>query len=486
MELIQNIESSLLETSKLKDDVFSAISAALEEISRADLQSETIPNSHESVDGIQSRLSGFCSLAEQVTQGSFDTTLVSYEYLVKFKNHIDKINNNISEIINNLNRIRDHGGYGTIDGQHTISNKGNNQNYALGQGLINLDSSIDRALERYYLLSPAIQRPDVTALSSFTRNFESILEELKQAKTTAKRDATILSKQLEEARKHHEKASSLSNQIADLHSEAITNRDEAKADRAEIETLLGQAQEKIPPIQQTFDSAEELRVKIASHHEQLDQFDQEMVSREKAFEEGKESLVTIIKEIETAKKQFEEYKGEQKEEIESLIKRAEDMLGISTSAGLGENFKQQAKNRGWAIRGAYLLIIACLVAIALFGWAAVGGDGEIEIKNIVLKLSAVIPLGILVLITTKSLRKSEQSKEYYEHKASVSQAVEGYRKLYEGSGENQVPERINLINSAVNEVLKNPADTFHRTNEEDPDVLKTLDKFVDIVSKLKP
>lgn len=485
MALIESIESSLLETSKLKDDTFNAISNALEEISRADLQSESIPNGNESIDGIQSRLSGFCSLAEQVVQEDLDITLISHEYLEKFKNHIDKINSNLAELINNLNRVKDQGGFGAIDNQYTISNKGNNHNYALGQGLINLDSSIDRALERYYLLSPAINRPDVTKLSHFTRNFEGILDELKQAKAAAKRDATLLGKQLEEAERHHKEAINLSEKIAKLHNETLTNRDKSQSDRNEIESLLKQSQEKMPAIQQTFESAEGLKTKINGHHERLDQFDNEMESRERASKEGKEKLESIIKDIQTTTDNFQKYKAEQKSEIEEIIKRAEDMLGISTSAGLGENFKQQAKKRGTSIKLTYGIIIICLVAIASLGWAAVGGDATIDIKKIIFKLSAVIPLGLLVLITTRSLRKLEQSKEYYEHKASVSQAVEGYRKLYEGPANNEAPERVNLINNTVNEVLKNPADTFHHTHNEDPDLLKTLDKFADIVKKMK-
>ena len=64
---------------------------------------------------------------------------------------------------------------------------------------------------------------------------------------------------------------------------------------------------------------------------------------------------------------------------------------------------------------------------------------------------------------TKSLRKLEQSK--YEHKASVSQAVEGYRKLYDEYEETDKNKRNTLIDNTVAEVLKNPAYNLHHATK---------------------
>jgi len=110
-------------------------------------------------------------------------------------------------------------------------------------------------------------------------------------------------------------------------------------------------------------------------------------------------------------------------------------------------------------------------------WASHEGVSEMAF---LFKLAVIIPLGILVSIATKTLRKLEQAKEYYEHKASVSQAVEGYRKLYDGT---DTSDRTELIKKTVAEVLKNPADSLSQTAQEDSDLLQSFDKLTDICKK---
>ncbi len=101
MTIIDSIESGLQEAAKLRGDLFKAISDALEQINRGDLESEQVPNGNSSINGIQARLTGFCSIGEQVTSDSYDAHLVSLDYLKKFKNTVQAINNAQSEILNN-------------------------------------------------------------------------------------------------------------------------------------------------------------------------------------------------------------------------------------------------------------------------------------------------------------------------------------------------------------------------------------------------
>lgn len=483
MGIISDIANALQETAKLKTDTFKAVNDALELVNKSNLESEKIPGAAESINSIQARLSGFSVLADQVGRGEYDPHLVTFDYLKKFLQSVQAINTAQSEIIVNLTRLIQHGGFGNMDENWVISNKGNDQTFTLGSALINLDNSIDRALERYYLLSPAIGNPDIVQLSSFTRELQTILDEIKQAKANAKRDATYIGQKVSEIDDAGHSSAITVNDISVRLDEAHKYRDDAQKAFEAISATLNLANEKLPPMQEASLRADELKKKIDQHHDAFDKFDAEMDSRIEASDVGKQKLQLLIQNFEKQKVECDAYVSKKKEEIEALILRAEEMLGLATSAGLGATFQKQAKDRGAGIVASYIVIAGSLLCIAIMGvWAARAGWNE---GNFLIKIAVIIPLGILVSIATKTLRRLEQSKEYYEHKASVSHAVEGYRKLFD-HGDPMGPQ--DLIKDTVKEVLKNPAESLSTSEgrakeSEDSDVLERAEKFVNLCEK---
>ncbi len=83
------------------------------------------------------------------------------------------------------------------------------------------------------------------------------------------------------------------------------------------------------------------------------------------------------------------------------------------------------------------------------------------------------------------MRHLEKAKEHYEHKASVSQAVEGYRKLFDDSGsDNAISDQTKLVKDTIEEVLNNPAKSAgHQTSEFDEEFLDKVGKLLEFVNK---
>ena len=155
-------------------------------------------------------------------------------------------------------QVESQGGYGNIDGNFTISNNANNHNFPMGTTLVNLDDAADRALECYYLISPAVQNPEISKLSAFTSEFENILDDLKQAKANAKRDATHVQKMHAQVEAQLKSATDIAQKITALHEAGVESTVSAKAKLSEIVGVLAEINEKVQLIEETYNKSVDL------------------------------------------------------------------------------------------------------------------------------------------------------------------------------------------------------------------------------------
>lgn len=478
MSTIDEIDGSLQQVETTAQAIFEKLNSVLDKLGQSELETKLIPGGTDSISGTQARLAGLILLIKGLTGAKDKLHLISYRTLNRLKENVLNTLNCLVEITNNINRVEQQGGIERIDENNfVIGNSDNSQTYPFGNGLINLNNNIDGCLEFYYLLSPAITQPDYSAVSSISHDFEVLINAIKNAKSHALRDEKAIKALLSQSEQMTGSISQNSQSILELLSNVQKNHGAVSEMLTAITEIQTKATQQLPLIIETHDKAKDLRGKIEQHHQQLDTFDNEMKGRIDAAVEGKANLDKLIKDYDDQKLTFGEYVDKQKAAIEALIKRAEAMLGLSTSAGLGDTFKNQANNRVSAIRRNYGIIIASLVGISIIGvWASAEGWNE---GKFLIKIAAIIPLGLLVSIVTVTLRKLELAREYYEHKASVSNAVEGYRKLYSDGDPDDAKNRSTLIESTIKEVLRNPTDSILLNSRNDKDKTALIEKFAE-------
>jgi hypothetical protein len=485
MSLLEDIVSASQQCLTLQKDLFAAITNALAKVNQQDLEKETIPEYWETINSIQARLLGFLTLAQSISEKNLDIALVTRDYLKKFLDAIIAINGSQSEIVKNLSRIEQNQGFGKIDvSNFVISNTTNDQTFALGQGLIHLDTTIDRALERYYLLS-ATFTADIQQVSAFTTTIEAALDEVKQARANAKKDASNINNLQNEIKKIHEQIIIVQKQASEDLSQTSKSKELGQNSLQEMKQHLAASENLLTRAKTIDETATDLKNKIQTHHGSLDEFDAEMKTRVKTSTEGQKILDTLISGFKTLREECDIYCKEKKDEVEKLIKRAEDMLGISTSAGLGDTFKNRANSRALAIKFNYVVMLLSLTTIAGLGvWTAYEAHENFNPSAFLIRLAVIIPLSVLASISVRTMRKLEKSKEQYEHKTAVSYAVEGYRKLFT-DGQKQEENQTELIKSAIKEVLKDPSDGLHYSNADDDTVLGVLERFAKILKLYK-
>lgn len=479
MGIVSEIQSLLEEARTLKVSLFKKIGESLLQIGKPQLESEKLPGHAETINQVEARLTGLLNLSQILCNDKMDFTLVSYDYLNKFKSSIQLINTLQSDTINSLNSLSTIVG---IDESNFVVTGNNGNAFALGQQLINIDHSTDRALERYYQIAPALS--DLPqSFSSFTADLSYVLDDIKKIRAETEKEANEIRTIKKQINEYSEIASSQEEEILKILEKISKSEEDASASKNNIESFEKDLSDTVPQVQKLREDAKILKEKVDAYQTIFDDFNQALKTRIDTNNKGQAELQSLLKELKAFKENFSNYDEDKKKEVENLIKKADEMLGISTSASLGKIFKEQAIERGKEIKAHYKLILAYAIGIVIAAiWAAVEMGDNFDLGIFAFKLSIILPLAFMITLSVKTLRKLEKAKEHYEHKASLAVASEGYRRLYEGS--ERIKEQTSLLNNSFKEILRDPTEGLQYSNTDDDTVMGTLERFADVFVRI--
>ena len=239
----------------------------------------------------------------------------------------------------------------------------------------------------------------------------------------------------------------------------------------------GNAKEAIKTkIQRIATLAESTENKIKSAEEIINEFDEEafknfynkIADREKKYNSYEENLKKL--QLETEK--------QQKINLNIQIDSQKFLQDI-TDKTLINTFKEQATEKKtsykWLFGGS--VAMACFVGIA--GFVLILYKGKIGLEEL-----ALLPFIFAYFSLGKQADIHKKLAEEYQHKASLTEYLAGYKKMWELGREDE--EYIKLIEEIKKEILKNPNE-FISIGKDYPENIKYIaEKSCEAISKINP
>lgn len=229
--------------------------------------------------------------------------------------------------------------------------------------------------------------------------------------------------------------------------EALRTKEEGAKDRKTIAEYLADATDKRAAIEATYSEASSLKNEIHEYQEKFKSFDRQLENRNNDFEIGKERQESL----------FARYLG-QKQAIDKIINKSEDMLKGATVAGLASSFSQAKEKLDtqlhWArfsfyVGISFLFISAMPLMLYVFlpvitpflqarypefanfaptlemqgdmsGWQYVG--------QVLARFIILLPAAWLVSFAAIRHSSLFRLREHYAYKYSMAVSVEGFQK----------------------------------------------------------
>ena len=257
--------------------------------------------------------------------------------------------------------------------------------------------------------------------------------------------------------------------------------DKLFTDKEDVESIQTQFSNLLTSLETRYESTDEKLKQLEKIHND--------VFFDKTNEEGKIIKISLINSIE-----------QQKSKLDTLINQANKKLYALTDSSLHNAFASRAKNyttEFTRLEGiTHKLTWAVIADILLFGLIQlilVLTDKGFNYHILIYQFSIAGALIFAIWMFNRNQKMAKKLAEEYHHKASIAEAMTGYRQLYELEHEDY--EYMELFNALKDQLNINPSKSIDKflnlksPQEEISDKLKNTldpDKLKDLAEKLKP
>jgi hypothetical protein len=159
--------------------------------------------------------------------------------------------------------------------------------------------------------------------------------------------------------------------------------------------------------------------------------------------------------------------SKQRQELQSLNDQSTQLLAELTDKSLHNTFKTQAEKKKWAHRLYFAFSIGILLIGVVVGLITQHYHEAWQLNGLDLwlyRLFISTPIGLLYWLCVSNSGIALKLAEEYQHKASISETLSGYRKLW--NLEHQDQEYRDLFDPIACDLIKNPADKIKISNKD--------------------
>lgn len=221
-------------------------------------------------------------------------------------------------------------------------------------------------------------------------------------------------------------------------------------------------------------------------------------------------------ELETRKKELDDFKKKQQERYNELNKQIESLLPGATSAGLSnaynamrKKFSKDVASYGkwfyWALAILFIVIVSVNLNLnyisSIFCKTEIitqieqyNNDSSIGItlisilKGLIYKLPFILPAFWLVMFVSKRRSEAQRLEQEYAHKEALAKSYESYKKQIEKLNEEEQSKLLPiLMENMLKAIALNPADTLDKNHKEPTPIEEIVKKkeILEFIEKLK-
>jgi len=263
---------------------------------------------------------------------------------------------------------------------------------------------------------------DTVAISEQRKKVDQATEDLVKA-------AQIATTRLQETEKSKTAAEALLKETEQMRDAAIQAHNKTDAVQKQVEQFSTQVNE--------------LTTKITDNHKISTKLSNEINTILTGANTDKANLKEILEQLTKSHATASEFEAKvikSSEDLETLIKKTEDLLPGVTSASLASAFGKHKERfrrpKSWWIV-VFLVCMACLVAVAAPSFFAALSDkpmsktwGDI-FRSFAMRLPILIPLVWLAIYAGRNYMLSIRLEEDYAYKEAISMSFEGYKREME-------------------------------------------------------
>lgn len=144
--------------------------------------------------------------------------------------------------------------------------------------------------------------------------------------------------------------------------------------------------------------------------------------------------------------------------LKSSSEHARKALAEISDLGLHGAFSKRANTSSVAYHLYQVALLAILFLLAAVGYQLVQSD--ITLENFVMKTITAIPLGFAAFLLNRTAKVEKKISEDYRHKSALTEALAGYRNLYNLS--NSDDEYMELFEHVKMDLVTNPSDRMEQ------------------------
>lgn len=357
------------------------------------------------------------------------------------------------------------------------------------------------------------------AFESYRSAISGSIGGLKTTVEAAKNDISELSN---EANSHASNINSILSEAkrANL---AINGSDDEPGIKSKLEALLERIEERKNQIevfsQQLLDGESSIKSRVLVTRNSIEEAHEEiteLLSDAKGELEGLESFHTkvfgertddgkvvggLAKELETRRKDLEDFKAEQEDQYQILINKIDGLLPRATSAGLAGAYHDLKisfdKPIKWSARTFYfaitvLFVIAAATAVDTKVFLATGDFQLVdlsEFKNIMsslaLKLPLILPVVWLAVFAQRRRNEAQRLQQEYAHKEALAKSYESFKRQIDELGDEDKELSMKLLAAAIDAVAYNASVTLEGKHPKDLPTEELLNKAIELFKKEK-
>ncbi len=209
----------------------------------------------------------------------------------------------------------------------------------------------------------------------------------------------------------------------------------------------------------------------------------------------------LAKELETRRKDLEDFKVEHEDQYKTLINKIDGLLPEATSAGLAGayydlkvSFDNPIK---WSAVTFYIAIglLFLIAAATAVDVKALFSSGEFQfvdlsefkdlMSSLALKLPLILPVVWLAIFAQRRRNEAQRLQQEYAHKEALAKSYESFKRQIDELGDEDKELSVKLLAAAIDAVAYNASVTLEGKHPKDLPTEELLNKAIELVRKEK-
>lgn len=422
----------------------------------------TIPGKDSSLADIFSRVHAVVGIVTKFDSSSRANT-IPFNLIEAFERGAADLISSFESLRAKFESLDNNGGFNGFDHGNFHAKAKNGSNHDFRPLFQDAFDKSETFLQRFFSVQNILKPRGAGSFQAAASSLSSVISEASERLKT-------LNIQIESVQKAGQKVAEIETDAGSQAEELSRLKGEAASDRKSVADYLADVTQQRASVQSVHEQAAALESEVKSYRENFEEFKNQLEERKKRINEGNLKLSYLISNF-----------NNQKETVDSLIEKADQMLSSATVTGLAKNFadimddlKTELKSAKRSFYfGIFVLMLSSIPLVTFVALPMISlifpdipneklstimhfGPGEVQnswqyLGHVVARISILIPAAWLVSFAAIRHSSLFRLREHYAYKYSMAVSVEGFKK--------QAPEYEEEIAALVLEQLAfNPAD----------------------------